>query len=170
MPAPTFPTNSHRYDPYRTFKFQVVIGGKTVAGLTKMGALKKSTEVVNWRAAGDPSYQRAMPGGTKFENVTLEQGLSHDPVFEEWANAVNNVAEGDAGMSLVNYRRDVVVNVMNLQGIPAISYLLKRAWVSEYQALPEFDANNMNTVGIQTLTVAYEGFVRDLAVAEPAEA
>ncbi|MCP5073785.1 MAG: phage tail protein [Rhodobacteraceae bacterium] len=170
MPTPMFSANSHRYDPYRTFKFQVLIGGKTVAGLTKMGALKKSTEVVNWRAAGDPSYQRAMPGGSKFENVSLEQGLSHDPVFEEWANAVNNVAEGDAGMSLVNYRRDVVVNVMNLQGTPAISYLLKRAWVSEYQALPEFDANNMNTIGIQTLTVAYEGFTRDVAVAEPAEA
>lgn len=170
MPAPQFSANSHRYDPYRTFKFQVLIGGKTVAGLTKMGALKKTTEVVNWRSAGDPSYQRAMPGGSKFENVTLEQGLSHDPVFEEWANSVNNVADGDAGMSLVNYRRDVVINVLNLQGTPAISYLLRRAWVSEFQALPEFDANNMNTVGIQTITIAHEGFVRDLAVAEPTEA
>jgi phage tail-like protein len=169
MPAPMFPANAHRFDPYRTFKFQVSIGGTSVAGLSKMGALKKTTEVVNWRAAGDPSRQRAMPGGTKFENVTLEQGLSHDPVFEEWANAVNNVAEGDAGMSLVNYRRDIVINVLNLQGTPAISYKLRRAWVSTYQALPEFDANNMNTVGIQSITIAYEGFVRDSAVAEPTE-
>jgi phage tail-like protein len=169
MPAPMFPANAHRYDPYRTFKFQVVIAGKSVAGLTKMGALKKTTEVVNWRSAGDPSYQRAMPGGSKFENVALEQGLSHDLVFEEWANAVNNVAEGDAGMSLVKYRRDVVINVLNLQGVPAISYKLKRAWVAEFSALPEFDANNMNTVGIQSITIAYEGFVRDAAVAEPAE-
>lgn len=170
MPAPMFPANAHRYDPYRTFKFQVVIGGKVVAGLSKMGALKKTTEVVNWRAAGDPSYQRAMPGGTKFENVSLEQGLSHDPVFEEWANSVNNVADGDAGMSLVNFRRDVVINVLNLQGVPAISYQLRRAFVTEYQALPEFDSNNMNTVGIQSITLAFEGFTRDEAVAEPAEA
>lgn len=170
MPAPMFQVNAHRYDPYRTFKFQVVIGGKSVAGLTKMGALKKTTEVVNWRSAGDPSFQRAMPGGTKFENVTLEQGLSHDPVFEEWANAVNNVAEGDKGMSLLKYRRDVVINVLNLQGTPAISYKLRRAWVAEYQALPELDANSMNAVGIQSITIAYEGFVRDLAVAEPTEA
>ena len=169
MPVPMFPANAHRFDPYRTFKFQVVIAGRTVAGLSKMGALKRTTEVVNWRAAGDPSHQRAMPGGTKFENVALEQGLSHDPVFEEWANAVNNVAEGDKGMSLVNYRRDVVINVLNLQGTPAISYKLKRAWVTEFQALPEFDANSMNAVGIQSITIAHEGFVRDLAVAEPVE-
>lgn len=168
MAAPLFPVNAHRYDPYRTFKFQVLLGGATVAGLSKMGAIKRTTEAVKWRAAGDVSYQRIMPGGTSWEAVTLEQGLSHDPVFEEWANQVNNV-EGDAGMSLLNYRRDVVINVMNLQGVPAISYVLRRAWVSEFQALPEFDANNMNTVGIQSIMIQHEGAVRDTAVAEPAE-
>lgn len=169
MAAPMFAVNAHRYDPYRTFKFQVVIDGQAVAGLSKMGALKKTTEVVNWRSAGDPSSQRAIPGGTKFENVTLEQGLSHDQVFENWANAVNNVADGDAGMSLVNFRKDVVINVLNLQGTPAISYHLRRAWVTEFQALPEFDAQNMNTIGIQSVTLACEGFVRDRAVTEPSE-
>ena len=169
MPAPMFAANAHRYDPYRTFKFQVVIGGQTVAGLSKMGALKKTTEAVKWRAAGDPSYQRVMPGGTSFEAVTLEQGLSHDKVFEEWANAVNNVGEGDAGMSLQNYRRDVVINVMNLQGVPAITYRLLRAWVSEFQALPEFDANTMNTVGIQSIQIQHEGFLRDEGTQEPTE-
>lgn len=164
-----FPANAHRYDPYRTFKFQVVIGGQTVAGLSKMGALKRTTESVKWRNAGDPSYQRNMPGGSSFEAVALEQGLSHDPVFTEWANAVNNVAEGDAGMSLKDYRREVVINVLNLQGVPAITYRLRRAWVSEFQALPEFDANNMNTVGIQMITIQHEGFVQDPGTAEPAE-
>jgi phage tail-like protein len=164
-----FPANPHRYDPYRTFKFQVVIAGRTVAGLSKMGALKRTTEAVKWRGAGDPSFQRIMPGGSSFEAVTLEQGLSHDPVFEEWAGAVNNVGEGDKGMSLRNYRRDVVINVLNLQGTPAITYRLKRAWVSEFQALPEMDANSMNTVAIQSVTIQHEGFVRDPGTAEPVE-
>jgi len=169
MAAPTFSVNTHRYDPYRTFKFQVVIGGRTVAGLSKMGALKRTTEAVKWRSAGDPSYQRVMPGGSSFEAVALEQGLTHDPIFEEWANSVNNVRDGDAGMSLLNYRKDVVINVMNLQGVPAISYKPRRAWVSEFQALPEFDANNMNTVGIQSITLQHEGFIRHTEVAEPSE-
>jgi phage tail-like protein len=168
MAAPTFPVNTHRYDPYRTFKFQVIIDGKPVAGLTKMGALKKKTESVKWRSAGDPSHERIMPGGTSYEPVTLEQGLTHDPVFETWANLVNNI-QGDAAMSLKNYRKDIIINVLNLQGQVAISYKLFRAWVSDYQALPELNATNMNTVGIQTLTLQHEGWERDTSVQEPVE-
>jgi phage tail-like protein len=168
MAAPTFPVNAHRYDPYRTFKFQVVIDGAPVAGLQKMGALKKKVSEVKWRSAGDPSHQRVMPGGTEYEAVSLEQGLTHDPVFENWANLVNNI-QGDGAISLVNYRKDIVINVLNLQGQVAISYKLYRAWVSEYQALPEFDANSMNAVGIQTLTLQHEGWERDTSVSEPAE-
>ncbi len=168
MAAPTFPANAHRHDPYRTFKFQVLIDGQPVAGLRKMGALKKTTEAVDWRTGGDPTHVRKLPGGTKYEAITLEQGLTHDPVFEQWANLVNNI-DGDAAMSLVNFRKDIVINVMNLQGVVAMSYHVKRAWVSEYQALPEFDAGTTNTVGIQTIKLEHEGWDRDDAVTEPTE-
>jgi phage tail-like protein len=168
MAAPLFPANAHRHDPYRTFKFQVLIDGQPVAGLKKMGALKKTTEAVDWRTGGDPTHVRKLPGGTKYEAITLEQGLTHDPVFEQWANLVNNI-DGDTAMSLVNFRKDIVINVMNLQGQVAISYQIKRAWVSEYQALPDFDAGTTNTVGIQTIKLEHEGWDRDEAAAEPAE-
>ena len=168
MAAPMFPVNAHRHDPYRTFKFQILIDGKPVAGLKKMGALKRKTEAIKWRSAGDPSKERILPGGTSYEPITLEQGLSHDPVFENWAALVNNI-EGDAAMSLKNFRKDIVINVLNLQGQVAISYKVYRAWVSEYQALPEMDASTMNAVGIQTLTLQHEGWQRDGAVSEPTE-
>jgi phage tail-like protein len=168
MASPTFKFNAHRHDPYRTFKFQVIIDNKVVAGLKKMSALKKTTESVSWRSAGDPNYERKLPGGTKFEAITLEQGLTHDPIFEEWANSVNDF-DGDAAMSLKNFRKDLIVNVLNMQGQVAFSYFIKRAWVSEYQALPELDASNMNTIGIQTIKLEHEGWVRDTSVAEPTE-
>ncbi len=168
MAAPMFTVNAHRHDPYRTFKFQVLIDGVPVAGLRKMGALKKKTEPVKWRTAGDPSHERIMAGGTSYEAISLEQGLTHDPVFESWANLVNNI-QGDAAMSLKGYRKDIVINVLNLQGQVAISYKIYRAWVSDYQALPDFDAGNMNTVGIQTITLQHEGWERDTAVSEPTE-
>ncbi len=168
MAAPMFSVNSHRHDPYRTFKFQILIDGQPVAGLKKMGALKKKTESVKWRSAGDPSHERQLPGGTSYEPITLEQGLSHDPVFENWANLVNSI-QGDGGMSLKNFRKDIVINVLNLQGQVAITYKIYRAWVSEYQALPEFDAGTMNAVGIQTITLQHEGWERDSSVQEPAE-
>lgn len=168
MAAPLFTVNTDRFDPYRTFKFRVLIDGAPVAGLCKMGMLKKSTEAVKWRTGGDPSHERILPGGTTYDPVTLEQGLTHDPVFENWANLVNNI-DGDAGMSLLNFRKDIAIEVLNLQGIAVITYQLKRAWVSEYQALPEFDAHNMNTVGIQMITLQHEGFKRDTSTVEPQE-
>jgi phage tail-like protein len=163
-----FPVNTHRHDPYRSFKFQILIDGKPVAGLKKMSALKRKTEPIKWRTAGDPSTERILPGGTSYEPITLEQGLSHDPVFENWANVVNNIG-GDAAMSLKNFRKDIVINVLNLQGQVAISYKVFRAWVSEYQALSDLDAGTMNAVGIQSVVLQHEGWQRDTAVAEPAE-
>ncbi len=168
MPAPLFPANAHRNDPYRNFKFQVLIDGKPVAGLKKVSALIKKTEVVEWRTGGDPTHVRKLPGGTKYEAITLEQGLTHDPVFEQWANLVNNI-DGDTAMSLKGFRKTITINVMNLQGQVAMSYQVKQAWVSEYQALPDFDAGTTNTVGIQTIKLEHEGWDRDEAAAEPVE-
>lgn len=166
--AAMFSVNAHRHDPYRTFKFQVIIDGKVVAGMRKMSVLKKTTEAVKWRTGGDPSHERIMPGGTSYEPITLEQGLTHDPVFENWAAQVNNI-EGDGAVSLKNFRKDIVVNVLNLQGAVAISYRIYRAWVSEFQALPELDAGTMNAVGIQSIILQHEGWQRDTDVTEPAE-
>ncbi len=148
MAAPMFTVNAHRFDPYCTFRFQVLIDGKPVAGLRKMSVLKKTTEAVSWRTAGDPTHERKLPGATKYQPITLDQGLTHDPVFELWANLVNNI-QGDSAMSLKNFRKDIIINVLNLQGKVAMSYRVYRAWVSEYQALPDFDAGTTNTLCIQ---------------------
>ncbi|MBN1655959.1 MAG: phage tail protein [Deltaproteobacteria bacterium] len=147
-----------RYDPYRTFRFQVSIDGNVVAGLRKMTALKKTTEAVAWRIAGDPTHERKLPGGTKFEPVTLEQGLTMDTTFEDWANKVNQLNDP---MSLAEFRKNVIINVMNMQGEIAISYKLFDAWVSEYQALPDLDAGTTNAVGIQSIKIEHEGWERD---------
>jgi phage tail-like protein len=162
-----FAVNTHRSDPYKTFRFRVVLDGRPVAGLSKMGALKKTTEAIEWREAGDPSVVRKMPGRTKYEPITLEMGLTHDSTFEEWANLVNN-PEGSAAMSLAKYRKDLFIDVMNLQGTPVLRYKVRRAWVSDYQATPEMDAN-ANAVAITLIKIEHEGFQRDTTLAEPAE-
>jgi phage tail-like protein len=162
-----FSANSHRRDPYKNFKFRVAWDNQYVAGLSKMSALKRTTEVIEWREAGDPSIVRKMPGRTKFEDVTLERGLSHDRLFVEWASMVNN-PEGDGAMSLKNYRKEVIIEVLNLQGNPVMRFKLHRAWVSEFQELPEMDAN-ANAVAIQTLKIAFEGWSHDPDLSEPTE-
>jgi phage tail-like protein len=163
-----FSVNTHRFDPYRNFKFRVKWDGRQyVAGLSKCSALKKTTEMTEWREGGDPSTGRKLPGKTSYEAITLEAGVTHDTAFEEWANLVNNF-QGDPAMSLKNFRKDIILDVFNLSGQKVLSYHVHRCWVSEYQALPELDAS-ANAVMIQTIKLENEGWERDTSVVEPAE-
>jgi len=162
-----FSVNTERFDPYRNFKFKIKWDNTYVAGLSKCSALKKTTESTDWREAGDPSSSRKLPGKTSYEAITLEAGVTHDTAFEDWANLVNNF-EGDASMSLLNFRKDVTIDVFNLQGSKVLSYFVHRCWVSEYQALPELDASG-NAVMIQTIKLENEGWERDKSVTEPTE-
>jgi phage tail-like protein len=162
-----FTVNTTRIDPYKNFKFRVKWENLYVAGLSKMSAIKRSTEVIEWREAGGASVVRKLPGRTKFEPVTFEVGLTHDKQLIAWADQVNT-PQGDAAMSLKNYRKEITVEVLNLQATPVMAFTLHRAWVSEFQATPEMDAN-ANAVAIQTLKIEYEGFSVDPAITEPAE-
>ncbi len=165
-----FTANADRVDPYRNFKFCVYFSNKpteAVAAVHKVGPVKKTTEMVEYRAGGDASTSHKMPGKTSYEAITLEQGLTHDTAFEEWANLVNNY-QSDADMSLKGFRRDITIEVRNLQGNPVMAYNVYRCWVSEYQALPELDASG-NAVAIQTLKLENEGWERDASVTEPTE-
>jgi phage tail-like protein len=164
---PQFIVNAYRFDPYTNFKFRVKWDGQYVAGLSKCSALKKTTEVVDWREGGDPTHGRKLPGKTRYEPITLSKGLTHDPAFEDWANLVNNYG-ADASMSLRNFRKEVVIDVFNLQGAVVLSYIVHRSWVSEYTALPELDAAG-NAVAIQTVVLQNEGWERDMSLTKPTE-
>jgi phage tail-like protein len=165
-----FSVNTHRFDPYKNFKFRVKWDGKPVAGVSKMSALKRTTEVVKHREGGDPSSSRKSPGRTEYEAITLERGVTHDPDFDAWAHKVWSFGAGlGSEMSLKEFRKDIIIEVYNEAGQLALAYKVYRCWVSEYQALPEMDAN-ANAVAIQTLKLENEGWERDTEVAEPTEA
>ena len=164
-----FTVNAQRRDPYKNFKFRVRWDGRYVAGISKAGALKRSTEVVEHREGGDPSTSRKSPGRRKFEAVMLERGVTHDTEFEKWANKVWNFGSGlGAEVSLKDFRKDLIIEVYNESGQLALAYKVFRAWVSEFQALPDLDAN-ANAVAIQHIKLENEGWERDYEVVEPTE-
>jgi phage tail-like protein len=164
-----FSVNAQRFDPYKNFKFRVKWDGRYVAGISKVGALKRSTEVVEHREGGDPSSSRKSPGRTKYEAITLERGVTHDPDFEQWANKVWNYGSGlGSEVSLQDFRKDIIIELYNEAGQLAIAYKVYRCWVSEFQSLPDLDAN-ANAVAIQTLKLENEGWERDYDATEPAE-
>lgn len=164
-----FVVNPRRFDPYKNFRFKVKWEGRYVAGVSKISALKRTTEVVEHREGGDPSTSRKSPGRSSYDAITLERGVTHDLEFEQWANKVWNFGAGDGvQVSLADFRRDIIVDMFNEAGQVAISYQVFRCWPSEYTSLPELDAN-ANAVAIQTLVLQNEGWLRDVAVTEPAE-
>ncbi|MCB0628730.1 MAG: phage tail protein [Saprospiraceae bacterium] len=162
-----FVVNATRFDPYKNFKFRVKWDGKVVAGMSKVSTLQQSTQPVEHREGGDPSTSRKSPSTWSFEAITLERGVTHDPEFENWARLVWNI-EGDAAMSLANFRKDITIQLLNEQGTVVKAYNVYRCWVSEYQALPELDANG-SAVAIERVVLQNEGWERDEAVVEPAE-
>lgn len=164
-----FTVNVQRFDPYKNFKFRVKWDGRYVAGVSKVGALKRTTETVEHREGGDPSSTRKSPGQTKYEPISLERGVTHDTEFEKWANKVWNFGSGlGSEVSLKDFRKDIIIDVYNEAGQLAISYKVFRCWVSEFTALPELDAS-ANAVAIQSLTLQNEGWERDYEVTEPSE-
>jgi phage tail-like protein len=157
-----FSVNAQRLDPYKNFKFRLKWDGRYVAGLSKMSALKRSTEVV-----GGPSTARKSPGRTKFDSITIERGVTHDSEFEAWANKAWRLASAPgAKTSLEDLRKDLIVELYDEAGRLAIAYKLLRCWVSEFQALPDLDAG-ANAVAIQHMKLENEGWERDLAVKRP---
>lgn len=164
-----FTVNAQRFDPYKNFKFRLKWDGKYVAGISKVSPLKRTTEVVTHRAGGDPSSSRKSPGRSEYEALTLERGVTHDPEFEQWANKVWNFGAG-AGVevSLKDFRKDLILEMFNEAGQVVLGYRVFRCWVSEFQALPELDAN-ANAIAIQTLKLENEGWERDVDIPEPSE-
>ena len=166
---PEFVVNPKRFDPYKNFKFRVRWDGRYVAGISKVGTLKRTTEVVKHREGGDPSTSRKSPGRTEYDAITLERGVTHDLEFEKWAAKVWQLGAGlGSEVSLADFRKDIIIDFYNEAGQLAISYSVLRCWVSEYQALPDLDAYAI-AVAIQHIKLENEGWSRDTAVVEPAE-
>ena len=170
-----FSVNAARLDPYKNFKFRVKWDNRYVAGVSKVSAFKRTTEVVKHRDGGDESSSRKSPGRTEYDPITLERGVTHDIEFERWANKVWDYSNAQAGpeqrvqeVSLADFRKDIVIDVYNEAGQKVLSYQVFRCWPSEYQSISDLDAN-ANAVAIQHIKLENEGWIRDLSVVEPKE-
>src|SRR5262245_24469806 len=163
----TFHVNTNRLDPYKNFKFRVKWDGRYVAGVSKVGSLKRTTEVVKHRDGGDPSTSRKSPGRTEYDAITLDRGVTHDTEFEKWANKVWNLGSG-IEVSLRDFRKDIIIEIYNEAGQVVLAYKVFRCWPSDYQATADLDGN-ANAVLIQSLKLENEGWERDFDVAEPSE-
>jgi phage tail-like protein len=153
-----FTVNINRFDPYKTYRFLVYFGISTdpVAAVSKVSALKRSSEVIEYREGGNAIILKGL-GRTKYEPITLERGLTQDLDFAEWANAAQFLDKGAPQQSLANLRKEVRIDLLNEMGQPVWRFNVHRCWVSEYQALPDLDAG-ANAIAIEHLKLENEGW------------
>jgi phage tail-like protein len=166
---PEFSVNPNRLDPYKNFKFRVTWDGRHVAGVSRLSGLRRTTEVIEHREGGDPSTSHKSPGRTQYDAITLERGITHDEEFERCANKLSRPPSGAGGdVALADFRKDIMIELLNEAGMVVKAFKVYRCWPSEYQALPDLEAN-ANAVAIETLKLENEGWERDESVKEPSE-
>jgi phage tail-like protein len=164
----TFPGNPTRLDPYKNFNFRVKWDGAYIPDVSRISALVRSTEVVEYREGGDPNTSHKSPGRTKFEAITLERGVTDDSSFEDWAGLVWNFGAGLGSEESGNFRKDIYIEFYNEAGQLVRAYNVYRCWPSVYQALPDLDAGG-NAIAIEHIKLENEGWERDTSVTEPTE-
>lgn len=148
-----------QFDPFRKFKFRIKLDNKTVAGLTKCSALTVSVESKEFRAGDMDSFKHKLPGMVSFEPITLEQGVTADKTFENWATAMSNYLGKrgtDAEKTPNSFRKDVDIEIYNLNNEKVKAYRVLQCWVSKYTAIPDLDANSGDVL-IQSLVLENEG-------------
>jgi len=167
--VPIFPANINRFDPYKAYRFLVYFGASTspVAAVSKVGGLKRSSDVIEYKQGGDPIARKGL-GRTKYEAITLERGLTQDKEFATWANAAQVLDKGAASTSLKDLRKEVRIDLLNEAGQPVYRFNVHRCWVSEYQALPDLDAG-ATSIALEHIKLENEGWEYDASLAEPTE-
>lgn len=164
-----FSLNITRYDPYKSYRFQVYFGQSTtpVAGVSKVGGLKRSSDPIEYKEGGNAIILKGL-GRTKYDPITLERGVTHDTDFMDWADAAQKLDKGHPITSLKNLRRDIRIELLNEEGQPVHAYTVYRCWVSEFQALPDLDAGT-NAVALEHIKLENEGWEKDPSLTEPQE-
>ena len=164
-----FSVNINRFDPYKSYRFLLYFGHSStpVAGVSKISALKRSSDPIEYRQGGDAIIRKGL-GRTKYEPITIERGITQDLDFVTWANYAQVLDKGSAGTSLKNLRKEVRIDLLNEAGQPVWRFMVHRCWVSEYQALPDLDAG-ANAVAIEHIKLENEGWEQDTSLTEPQE-
>lgn len=155
-----FTANVLTYDPYRKFKFLVSWdrSGGYVAAVSKISAVTKHVDPIDWRTGGDPNNTAKVPGLTKYEPITLERGLSADPRFLDWMQRVNTyqAAGGTTEEAYYDFRQSLIIEMYGLQNELVMKIGVYKAWPSKL-TVADFDAK-ANELAIEVLELQHEGW------------
>ena len=141
---------SGRKDPFRGFKFRVVIDGINKAGFREVSGLDASTDSVDYRE-GDGDSILKLAGLKKFSNITLKRGITDDQDIWKWRSMVMDGKIKDA-------RKNGQIILLDDEGKSAAEWTFTDGWPTKLTG-PTFNAT-ANEVALDTLEIAHEGLKR----------
>lgn len=164
--ASTFRGNTHRFDPYKNFKFRVKFDGTSIPGVVRVSPLGWKADVTEHRDGADPNTVHHLPGRIHYEAITLEREITQDTAFEDWADQVRQLSPG-TGQRGASYRKNIRVEMLDAAGQVVLAYDAYQCWPSGYRVLAGLDAAERGRVR-EELTLSCEGWQRDGGVIWPA--
>ncbi len=140
-----------RNDPYRNFRFRVVIDGIQAAAFADATIPDITTEAVDYREGTDTPHSRKLSGLTKFGNITLKRGLTDSMDLYNWRKAV--VEKG----ALKN-RKSLSIILIDEEGNDKAQWDIVEAWPVKYD-VSALSAKG-NEVSIESIELVHEGVSR----------
>ena len=164
-----FSVNTSRFDPYKAFRFLVYFGNGTspVAGVSKVGGLKRTSAPIEYKEGGNAIVLKGM-GRTTYDAITLERGVTHDSDFQDWADAAQVLDKGSPNTSLKNLRRDIRIELLNEADSLCIDISFTAAGYLNIKHCPELDAGG-TSVALEHIKLENEGWEKDKTLTEPTE-
>jgi phage tail-like protein len=135
-----FVPNPNRYDPYKGYRFHVVLAGKTVAAASSVSGLSHLTP------AGTDAHRSA--GHNKFDSITLERGVTNDTEFHKWASAISSTG--------TLQRRDLILELNDLDassGHTVYQWILHNAHVTQLETQPSSDPSAPDLQSIERIVL-----------------
>ena len=142
-------------DPYRAYNFKFEINGTVQGHFVKVEGLGFKLERILYRAGGEHSQVRSIPGRVEYNPVTLRYGLTDSTEMLQWLFAA---VDGRV------QRQNVSIAMLDDSGSREVRrWNLIAAWPCEWNGAP-LDALG-SELAIESLTLAYDRLELDNASA-----
>lgn len=140
------------------------------AGFSKVSTPKATINEISYRENIDNTRFIKVPGLAKYEPVSLSRGVTTNRNLYDWYRLVNeeiallataqelskdtqfSVSQSD------NFRKDVIIEVLDREGKPVKAWYLFNAWPISYSPGNDLDASSEEKL-VEELTLTYEFFL-----------
>lgn len=136
---------AERIDPYRNFRFKVVLDHIIQAGFSECSGFGSSIEIIEYREGGEPATVRKLPGKASYPDITLKWGVADSTELYDWHRAA---LDGKV------QRKNGSIVLFDDRGDEKARWNFFNAWPSKYDG-PDFNAKG-NDIAIDTLTLSCE--------------